>query len=192
MSVLRVPLLWRRSPFSIRESQRLAALHRTHLLDTEPEERFDRITRLCTAMFDVPISLVSLVDDDRQFFKSNVGLEGTCQTHRDGAFCAHSILEDDVMVVPNAIHDSRFANNPLVEGGPKIRFYAGCPLEISSWEGTRHKLGTLCIIDSKPREMSEEELRAFRDFGKMVEREIDRDVIIPLTNACKKTSSVVW
>lgn len=173
VSLLRMPLRWRRAPFSSKEPQRLQALQSTGLLDSIPEERFDRITRLCSTMFNVPISLVSLVDKDRQWFKSNTGLPGATETPRDHAFCAHAILEDGVMVVPDALQDARFADNPLVEGAPNVRFYAGCPIRVSS-NGSSEKLpiGTLCVIDSKPRDLGEDQLRALRDFGAMVEREI--------------------
>ena len=93
-------------------------------MDSIPEERFDCITRLCSAMFDTPVSAVSFVDNDQQWLKSGVGLPGVTETPRDHAFCAHAILEDDIMVVPDAIQDERFADNPWVDGEPKIRFYA--------------------------------------------------------------------
>ena len=174
VSLLRMPLRWRRAPYSSRESQRLATLQSTGLLDSEPEERFDRITRLCSTMFNVPISLVSLVDQDRQWFKSNTGLPGAIETPRDHAFCAHAILEDGIMVIPDALQDARFADNPLVAGNPKIRFYAGCPINVASNSGgdEKHPIGTLCVIDSKPRDLRKEELRALKDFGAMVEDEI--------------------
>lgn len=174
VSLLQMPLRWRRAPFSPDEPRRLATLRDTGLLDSDPEESFDRITRLCSAMFRVPISLVSLVDGDRQWFKSNMGLPGATQTPRDHAFCAHTILEDGVMVVPDALQDERFADNPLVEGAPKIRFYAGCPIKVPSKGdgGVKMPIGTLCVIDSKPRDLSEEEMRALKDFGAMVEREV--------------------
>mmetsp|Transcript_28975 Transcript_28975/g.61235 ORF Transcript_28975/g.61235 Transcript_28975/m.61235 type:complete len:739 (+) Transcript_28975:169-2385(+) len=179
VSVLRMPLRWRRAPYSSCEPERIAVLQSTGLLDSGSEERFDRITRLCSTMFNVPISLVSLVDKDRQYFKANVGLPGATETPRDHAFCAHAILEDDIMVVPDALQDARFADNPLVEGAPNIRFYAGCPIMASSKEsnGDSGKLpiGTLCVIDSKPRDLREEELRALKDFGAMVEREVSNN-----------------
>ena len=174
VSLLRMPLRWRRAPFSSREAQRLITLQGTGLLDSDPEERFDRITRLCSTMFDVPISLVSLVTKDKQWFKSNVGLPGATETPRDHAFCAHAILEDGIMVVPDALQDARFADNPLVEGAPNVRFYAGCPIRVSSKDSNeRYPIGTLCVIDSKPRDLKEEELRALKDLGRMVEREVE-------------------
>mmetsp|Transcript_30372 Transcript_30372/g.55047 ORF Transcript_30372/g.55047 Transcript_30372/m.55047 type:complete len:792 (+) Transcript_30372:86-2461(+) len=178
VAVLRMPLRWQRAPLSSREPERLAILESTGLLDSEPEERFDRITRLCSTMFNVPISLLSLVDKDRQYFKSNVGLPGAVETPRDHAFCAHAILEDGIMVVPDALQDARFADNPLVAGAPDIRFYAGCPINVSNPnEGTdgnaKMPIGTLCIIDDKPRDLRSEELQALKDFGAMMEQEID-------------------
>ena len=166
-----MPLRWRRAPFLANESQRLAALHSTGLLDSDPEERFDRITRLCSSMFKVPVSAVSLVDKDRQYFKSIEGLPGVKETPRDRAFCAHAILDDGIMVVPDALQDERFADNPLVEGAPNVRFYAGCPIHVSSKEG-KMPIGTLCLIDSKPHDLREEELQSLKDFGAMVEREV--------------------
>mmetsp|Transcript_14269 Transcript_14269/g.24245 ORF Transcript_14269/g.24245 Transcript_14269/m.24245 type:complete len:747 (+) Transcript_14269:79-2319(+) len=177
VSLLRMPLRWRRAPLAENESERLATLQSTGLLDSLPEERFDRITRLAKAMFKVPISLVSLVDEDRQWFKSNQGLAGATETPRDYAFCSHAILTDDIMVVPDALQDERFADNPLVEGSPNIRFYAGCPIKASSCEDGSNKMpiGTLCVIDSKPRDLSEDERRALKDFGAMIEQELSND-----------------
>ena len=185
VSLLRMPLRWRRAPLAGNESERLATLQSTGLLDSLPEERFDRITRLAKAFFKVPISLVSLVDEDRQWFKSNQGLPGASETPRDYAFCSHAILQDDIMVIPDALQDDimvipdalqdeRFADNPLVEGSPNIRFYAGCPIKVASCEDKNNKMpiGTLCVIDSKPRDLSEEERRALKDFGAMIEREL--------------------
>lgn len=173
VSLLRMPLRWRRAPLASREPQRLLALQNTGLLDSIPEERFDRITRLCSAMFNAPVTAVSLIDNDRQWFKSNVGLPGLTETPRDHAFCAHTVLQDDIMVVPDAMQDERFADNPFVDGAPNIRFYAGCPIRVSSSNGEdKFPIGTLCIIDYKPRDLCEEEVRALKDFGAMVEREI--------------------
>ena len=134
-------------------------------------------------MFNAPISLVSLVDKDRQYFKSNVGLPGATQTPRDHAFCAHAVLEpDEIMVVPDALQDARFADNPLVEGAPNIRFYAGCPIHAPSGDNGKMPIGTLCIIDSKPRDLGKDELRALKDFGAMVEREVSNNY----TQNCKR------
>lgn len=159
MCLLRIPLRWRRAPLPSNEPTRLATLQNTGLLDSEPEERFDRITRLAKAMFNVPIALVSLVDEDRQWFKSSCGLSGVAETPRDHAFCAHAILNDDLFVVPDALQDERFADNPLVVGAPNVRFYAGYPLKtpMLNGDGSQVTLGSLCVIDSKPRDLRLEE-----------------------------------
>lgn len=149
------------------ERQRLKTLRDMKLLDTPPEERFDRITRLARQVFSTPIALVSLVDADRQWFKSSQGLDAS-ETPRDISFCGHAILDDKIMVVNDAIRDERFCDNPLVCGNPNIRFYAGYPL--AAPDGSR--VGTLCIIDEQPREMSDEQMHLLRELGRMVEEEI--------------------
>ena len=146
---------------------RLETLRSLNILDTDSEERFDRLTRLATRLFDVPIALVSLVDENRQWFKSRSGLEAL-ETPRDISFCGHSILGDDVFVVEDTLQDVRFADNPLVAGPPDIRFYAGCPLK--SVEG--YKLGTLCLIDTKPRTLTEDDFASLRDLAGMAEQEL--------------------
>jgi GAF domain-containing protein len=125
------------------EEQRLASLQRMQLLDTPDEEAFDRITRIAQHLFAVPIALVSLVDLNRQWFKSCVGLP-VRETPRDVSFCGHAILGNDLFIIENAPADERFADNPLVTGGPNIRFYAGRPLRNA--EG--YNIGTLCITSS--------------------------------------------
>ncbi|NIV76045.1 MAG: GAF domain-containing protein, partial [Gammaproteobacteria bacterium] len=132
------------------EAERIRSLRRCSILDTEPEERFDRYTRIAAGLFNVPIALVSLIDTERQWFKSRHGLEAT-ETHRDMAFCAHAILGDDVLHVPDALQDARFADNPLVTRDPRIRFYAGIPLTLA--DGSR--AGTLCLLDHRPRCLDE-------------------------------------
>lgn len=150
------------------EAQRLQALRDLLVLDTEPEERFDSITAFCTAAFRVPIALVSLIDADRQWFKSRRGLDA-CETGRDISFCGHAILQDDPLVVPDALEDPRFADNPLVTREPKIRFYAGMPLRLSSG----FRVGTLCLIDRKPRRLEHEDLVLLRDLARLVVRELE-------------------
>lgn len=149
------------------ERQRLATLRSMGVLDTAPEERFDRVTRLAQRMFDVPIALVSLIDENRQWFKSHAGLD-VRETSREISFCGHSILGEEVFVVPNASDDERFADNPLVTGDPNIRFYAGAPLQAADG----HKLGTLCLIDKEPRELTDEQRSMLSDLAEVVEREL--------------------
>jgi PAS domain S-box-containing protein len=132
------------------EAQRLVRLRALTVLDSAPEPLFDSFARLAAQIAGTPIALVSLVDEQRQWFKANLGLPGVQQTPRDMAFCAHAILGHDVMEVPNAQLDPRFADNPLVTGEPGIRFYAGTPLTLPSGE----RLGTLCVIDRAPRQLS--------------------------------------
>lgn len=150
------------------ETARLLSLHSLRLLDTPPEERYDRLTRVAKRLFDVEICLVSLVDSDRQWFKSKQGLDA-CETSRDISFCGHTILEQEVFIVPDASADVRFADNPLVLGDPSIRFYAGCPIRHPSG----FRIGTLCLIDSSPRDMTEDEIATFKDMAAMVEDEIN-------------------
>lgn len=149
------------------EKKRVAALHALGLLDTPPEERFDRITRLAQRTFSVPIVLISLIDEKRQWFKSRQGLEAA-ETPRELSFCAHAIADGGLMVVPDATKDARFADNPLVAGDPLIRFYAGQPIE--GPDGSL--LGTLCLIDRVPRELDLEQRRALRDLAGMVQEQI--------------------
>lgn len=149
------------------EAERLHALRTLQILDTSHEERFDRVTRMAKRMFGVEISLVSLVDDDRQWFKSKQGLDAT-ETPRDISFCGHAINQDGLFIIPNAIEDERFSDNPLVIDAPNIRFYAGYPLNLR--QGIN--LGTLCLIDSKPKYLNEEDKQLLNDLGAMIEQEI--------------------
>ena len=148
------------------EDARLAELRSLNVLDTIAEERFDRLTRMAKRLFGVDVALVSLVDENRQWFKSCAGME-LSETPRDISFCGHAILGDGAFVIPDALQDERFCDNPLVTGPPHVRFYAGCPLR---GPGGR-KLGTLCIIDSKPRAFSDEDVEMLVDLALMVERE---------------------
>ncbi|MFC3032580.1 sensor domain-containing diguanylate cyclase [Pseudoalteromonas fenneropenaei] len=151
----------------LQEDLRLATLKGLGLLDSKPEERFDRVTRIAKRLFDVPIVLVSLIDDERQWFKSCVGLD-VQETSRDISFCGHAILGDEVFVVNNALEDARFADNPLVLQAPSIRFYAGCPIQAENGQ----KLGTLCLIDSRPRFLPEEDILLLKDLAAIIEHEI--------------------
>lgn len=153
-------------PTPVDELLRLETLRNLKILDTDPEERFDRVTRLARRIFGTPIALVSLVDSDRQWFKSRQGLTAS-ETPREVSFCGHAILDDKPLVVADTRLDERFVANPLVTADPGIRFYAGCPL--SAPDG--RKVGTLCVIDAEKREMNEDDLRLLRELGRMVEEE---------------------
>lgn len=149
------------------ELQRIDDLKSLNILDTPSEERFDRLTRMAKRMFNVPIALVSLVDENRQWFKSCVGLD-VSETARDISFCGHAILGDDVFIIPDTSLDERFMDNPLVLDAPFIRFYAGCPLKLPN----SRKMGTLCIIDVEPRHLDKEDIDLLKDLASMVESEI--------------------
>lgn len=142
------------------EDERLDALRRYHVLDTAAEEQFDRLAHLAAFVCHAPIALVSLVDKDRQWFKSRVGLE-TTETPRAEAFCAHAILGPDLLVVPDALVDLRFSSNPLVTGPLRVRFYAGAPLVTP--EG--HAVGTLSVLDTDPRRLDEGRAGALRSLA---------------------------
>lgn len=165
--MLRGACRWQPAGLPDNEEQRLAALGGLGVLDTPPEERFDRLTRLAAALFEVPVALITLVDRNRQWFKSRHGLE-VRETPRDRSFCAHALFCDDVMVVPDTRHDSRFADNPLVTGEPRVRFYAGYPIRDAS--GTC--FGTLCLVDTRPRDLDGMKLELLRDLGSLVCREL--------------------
>ncbi len=157
------------------ETRRLEVLRGLGLLDTAGEERFDRITRTATRLFGVPIALVTLVDDCRQWFKSKQGLE-MAETPRDISICGHAILGSGALVVEDALLDPRFADNPLVTGPPYIRFYAGFPLK-----GPENlNLGTLCLIDKMPRAFGPDDLQLLRDLAAWAERELNQ---LPLSEA---------
>ena len=166
--------------FPADEANRIKTLKSLEILDTAAEERFDRLTRMSKRLFGVPIALVSLVDENRQWFKSCVGLD-VSETPRDISFCGHAILGNDVFVIPNATEDERFADNPLVVDDPSIRFYAGCPLR--SENGSM--LGTLCIIDRVPRELSADDIEALKDLASMVENELEAERLATLDELTK-------
>jgi GAF domain-containing protein len=144
------------------EKQRLEILRGYEILDTEPEAAFDDLTLLASYVCQTPVALISLIDADRQWFKSKVGVS-VVETSRDIAFCASAILQPDVFIVPDATQDERFAENPLVVSEPKIRFYAGATLATQG-----HALGTLCVVDRVPRELSAEQLEALRALSRQV------------------------
>lgn len=135
------------APIPADDDARLSALRELLILDTPPEERFDRIVAFAAAEFDMPIALISLVDQDRQWFKARVGLDA-CETSREISFCGHAIVQRELFEVLDATRDPRFADNPLVVGAPFIRFYIGAPLALPGGA----TVGTLCLIDTRPRE----------------------------------------
>ncbi|MDH3282568.1 MAG: sensor domain-containing diguanylate cyclase [Gammaproteobacteria bacterium] len=151
------------------ETQRMAALRSLDVLFSPPEERFDRITRLASRVLGTPISLVSLVADKCQWFKSSHRLAAT-ETPRKVSFCGHAILSDETLVIEDARQDERFVDNPLVTDDPHIRFYAGHPLH--SEDGSR--VGTLCVIDRNPRKFTQEQLQVLRDLAALAETELQR------------------
>ncbi|MEP5697907.1 MAG: PAS domain S-box protein, partial [Sneathiella sp.] len=155
------------APIPEYEDSRLEVLRGLDILDTGADEGFDRLTRIVKSHFEVPIVLVSLVDEHRQWFKSRQGLDA-CETPRDISFCGHAILGDDIFYIPDAKADARFQDNPLVTGPPGIQFYAGVPL---SAEGGL-KVGTLCVIDTKPRQFNSDQFIALKDFGDCVEQQL--------------------
>ncbi|MEK6398726.1 MAG: GAF domain-containing protein [Terriglobus sp.] len=145
------------------EASRLETLRRYTLLDSLPEQEFDDITELASFICDTPIALISLVDEDRQWFKSKVGLDAQ-QTGRSESFCAHMLSDGASLIVEDTLQDSRFVENPLVTGEPSIRFYAGAPLIAPNG----HILGSLCVIDRKPRRLSEKQLSALHALSRQV------------------------
>lgn len=149
------------------EKKRIEAVRALSILDTAPEERFDRVTRIARRLFDVPHAVISIIDSDRQWFKSASGLE-LAETPRSVSFCTHAIREKGVMVVPDATKDDRFKDNPFVTGDPGLRFYAGCPLR----EANGYRVGTLCIFDTQLREFTEEDKGLLSDLARMAEQEL--------------------
>lgn len=155
-------------PLPKNEAQRLKVLWQYDVLDTVPEEVFDELTDLAAHICEAPIALISLVDEKRQWFKSRVGLSAR-ETSRDISFCAHAILQNGLFIVADATKDPRFKKNPLVTGGDKIRFYAGVPLK--SPDG--YALGTLCVLDKKPRQLRTEQRRALLVLARHVETQLE-------------------
>jgi GAF domain-containing protein len=138
------------APTPVDESERLAALRELLILDTPPEERFDRIVAFAAQEFDMPIAMVSLVDADRTWFKSRIGID-FCEAPRDVSFCGHAIVSNATLVIPDTLNDARFADNPNVIGQPHVRFYAGAGLRLPN----NQTVGTLCLYDMVPREFDD-------------------------------------
>ncbi len=165
-------IIYRRMEFLVTtadadESYRLATLRSLNVLDTPAEERFDRLARLARKLFDVPVAAVSLVDSDRTWFKSCFGADVE-SVPREISFCTHALSESEILMIPDAEADPRFSDNPLVISGPKYRFYVGCPLRMANGA----PMGTLCLLDTKPREFAAEDLVFLRDLAEMAEREL--------------------
>ncbi len=174
------------APIPTNEIARLEALRSYEVLGTSPEEAFDDFTLIASRVCGVPIALISLIDEKRQWFKSRVGLDAT-ETPRELAFCAHSILDESVMVVPDATKDERFSANPLVTADPSIRFYAGAPLIDQGGFG----LGTLCVIDRCPREFSKEDADTLRLLAKRVVHQLElRKTALDLVTALKDVATL--
>ena len=159
----------------VNEEGRIAALEKYAILDTDPEQSFDDLTLLASFACKTPVALISLVDEDRQWFKSRVGIDAS-ETSRDIAFCSTAILQSDVFVVPDALLDERFRDNPLVASEPHIRFYAGAPL--INEDG--YALGTLCVVDRTPRELAPEQREALKALSRLVlaQLEFRRNLIL--------------
>lgn len=156
------------APVKTNEARRLKVLWQYDVLDTVPEEVFDDLTELAARICEAPIALISLIDEDRQWFKAKVGVTVN-ETSRDISFCAHAIKQQDLFIIPDATQDARFADNPLVTSDPKIRFYAGAPLITPDG----YALGTLCVIDKVPRDLRPEQKQALRVLSRHVMMQLE-------------------
>ena len=171
---------------SNQEAARLEALRQYNILDTPSEQAYDDFTLLTSSICQVPIALISLVDAERQWFKSTIGLD-VSQTRRDIAFCGHIILSAQTMVVKDTLYDERFRDNPLVTSAPRIRFYAGAPLITP----TGYILGSLCVIDRKPRDLSDSQKIALEALARQVVTQLElRRVSANLANALDKIKQI--
>ena len=176
------------APVPKNEVQRIKVLWQYEVLDTVPEEVFDELTSLAAHICGAPIALITLVDENRQWFKSKVGVTVN-ETGRNVSLCAHAILQEDLLIIPDTTLDDRFKDNPLVTASPKIRFYAGAPLITPDG----HALGTLCVIDKMPRELTEDQKQALRILARHVMTQLElRRHAKELTEAravCEKTKA---
>ncbi len=156
------------APIPLNEVKRLKVLWQYEVLDTVPEEVFDDLTELAARICEAPIAMITLVDENRQWFKSKVGVTIN-ETSRDISFCAHAINQEDLFIVPDAAKDERFASSPLVVSEPKIRFYAGAPLVTPDG----YALGSLCVIDKVPRELRPDQKQALRILSRHVVSQLE-------------------
>ena len=171
--ILRTACRWKQAPVPADEERRLAALESLAILDTGSEGRFDRLTRLAAALFDVPIAMINLVGRERTWFKSCIGMPGTVvnqsDSPRESSFCAHVVYSRAVMIVPDMLRDPRFADNPLVVGEPHVRFYAGAPLILD--DGSC--VGTLCLIDMRARAIEGTSIKLLEDLRDLALQELE-------------------
>ncbi len=174
------------APIPHNENQRLASLKKLHILDTPSEERFDRVTKLATRIFSLPISTISIIDEHREWFKSVCGLDKT-EGDRAISFCGHALTAEDVFIVPDTKEDARFIDNPMVTGEPFIRFYAGVPLFAA--DGAR--IGAFCVKDIHPRTFTDEDIQALTSLAHWVQLEINnRDLSLSLETIQKQSAEL--
>lgn len=152
------------SPKKHSEQERLSALIKLRVLDSPFETVFDTITRVAAEICGTPIALISLVDEKRQWFKANIGMDGVCETPREISFCAHTIQTDDLLEISDATQDERFWDNPLVTGNPEIKFYSGAPLKMPMGEN----IGSLCVLDTKVNYLNETQRIALKGLAKII------------------------